>query len=71
MLVWLGKSGWMRRPSCSRRTRWRTSVTIALPSMTRWKWSGTIRAWGRARRIPEAYGALGSIATTHTASRNW
>src|SRR5665647_1023131 len=59
-----------RLPCCSCWTRWRTSVSILLASITRWKWSSTILACGNARRIPDAYGADGSIATTATPSRN-
>jgi hypothetical protein len=37
-----------RRPSCSRTTRWRTSVTNSPASRSRWKWSAMTRACGRA-----------------------
>ena len=43
---------------------------MLLANSTRWKWSSTIRACGSAVRIPVAYGADGSIATTCTPARN-
>jgi len=43
-----------RRPSCSRATRWRTSMTISLARRTRWKWSTAICACGSAALVPEA-----------------
>ena len=45
-------------------------MSIVLGKSTRWKWASTIRAPGRAERIPAAYGADGSIATTFTAAQN-
>ena len=39
-----------RRPSRSRVTRWRTSVTALFPSMIRWKWSTAMAASGSATR---------------------
>jgi hypothetical protein len=48
-----------RRPSKSRVTRCRTSVTIWLASPTRCHLSTAISASGSAARIPDAYGADG------------
>src|SRR5215218_3519442 len=59
-----------RRPSWSRVTRCRTSVTIWLASATRCQPSTAINASGRAARMPEAYGADGSITTISTFVRN-
>src|SRR5215203_4481871 len=52
-----------RRPSWSRVRRCRTSVTIWLASATRCQPSTAINASGRAARIPDAYGADGSMIT--------
>src|SRR5207344_1686230 len=52
-----------RWPSKSRVTRCRTSVTIWLASATKCHLSTAILASGSAARIPEAYGADGSITT--------
>src|SRR5215213_1870776 len=59
-----------RRPSCSRVTRCRTSVTIWLARATRCHLSTAINASGRAARMPEAYGADGSMTTISTLRRN-
>ena len=53
-----------RRPSWLRVTRCRTSVTMWLARATRCHLSTAICACGRAARIPEAYGADGSITTS-------
>jgi len=45
-------------------------VTISLARRTRWKWSTAICACGSAARIPDAYGADGSITTVLTPDRN-
>src|SRR5215217_3882699 len=59
-----------RRPSRSRVMRCRTSVTIWLASATRCHLSTAILASGRAARIPDAYGAEGSITTILIIFRN-
>ena len=59
-----------RRPSRSRVTRCRTSVSIWFARATRCHLSTAISAFGSAARIPEAYGADGSITTISIAARN-
>jgi len=44
-------------------------VTISFARRTRWKWSTAICAYGSAARIPDAYGADGSITTVLTPAR--
>jgi hypothetical protein len=59
-----------RRPSRLRVTRCRTSVTIVFASATRCHLSMAIFTPGRAARIPDAYGADGSITTIWIRCRN-
>jgi hypothetical protein len=58
-----------RRPCRCRERRWRTWVTASLPNLTRCHLSTAICACGSARRIPDAYGADGSITTVSTMPR--
>ena len=51
-------------------TRCRTSVSIWFARATRCHLSTAISAFGSAARIPEAYGADGSITTISIAARN-
>jgi len=59
-----------RRPSRLRVRRCRTSVTMVFATATWCHWSTAIFTPGRAARIPDSYGADGSITTISIRRRN-